>query len=88
MHEMQEIEGTMEVQNMLLQKLARQENAVKGLTSLSLGRDSGGQSILGSVLPTLTSSALPESTGSASDADLETSRKEVALAISTIWRKE
>jgi hypothetical protein len=79
---MHEIEGTLEMQRMLLQKLAQQENGAKGLVSKWPGRGPGGQRIMGSRWE-----ASPASTGSASDADLETCRKEVVLAISTIWRR-
>lgn len=78
-----EIEGTLEMQKMLLQKLAQQENTAKGLISKWPGRGPGGQRIMDSRWE-----ASSESTASASDADPETCRKEVALAISTIWRRQ
>jgi hypothetical protein len=67
---------------MILQKFAQKENIAKGLISKWPGRGSGGQRIIGSRWE-----ASPEPTTSVSDADFETCRKEVALAISTIWRR-
>jgi len=79
--DMHEIEGTLEMQRMLLQKLAQKENTAKGLISKWPGRGPGGQRIMASRWEA------SEPTTSVSDADFETCRKEVALAISTIWRR-
>lgn len=78
--EIWEIKGSFEIQKMLLQKLARQENAAKGLISKWPKRGPGGQRIMDSEWE-----ASPEPTVSASSTDLEAYRKDVALAISTIW---
>jgi hypothetical protein len=73
-----EIEGILVMQKMLLQELARRENAVKGLTSPELKQGTNCQRVIEPESKVLAKSPTPE-------ADIEGWKKEMAQVLHTIW---
>lgn len=75
-----DVEGTLEMQKMLLQKLAEQENAVKGLVCKWPKRPLGGQRITSSRWE-----FLPESSAAISKAELEQWKRDMTQALQMVW---
>ena len=77
-----EVEGTLEVQRMLLHKLAQRENAVKGLLHKWTRRSRNGRRVKESVWE-----GLPSPDRSILEDDLEVWKRDMAQALHTIWRR-
>jgi len=80
--DLHDAEGTLEMQKMLLGKLARRENTVKGLVYHHGKRSMNGQRVMG--LGWESSRRFP-ALDPASEADLEGWKREMAQALYTIW---
>jgi hypothetical protein len=82
--DLHDAEGTLEMQKMLLGKLARRENTVKGLVYYHGKRSINGQRVMGLGWESSRHFPAPEA-DPASEADLEGWKREMAQALYTIW---